>query len=275
MHRPDRHFLLGLGQRFISALLLATITVVYLVAGGWYFSALVIVISVLLAHEWVGLMRPATPRHRYLMLAMLGGFIIALVLGATLSSVHLTLIGCLVAVIGIMTLIVFRHRRYLAGALGGMVYIGLPALSLMWLRNEQGAEAMLVLWLFLIVWSTDTGAFLVGSAFGGHKLAPRISPGKTWSGAIGGAAAAAIIGGTLSFFFGGEVMTGAAIATLLSILAQLGDLFESMLKRRAAVKHSGDLIPGHGGMLDRLDGLLFAAPALALVMILLEPRLVG
>lgn len=275
VHQQVSQFVSGLGVRLISAVLLAAITIIYIVAGGWYFSALMVVICGLLAYEWVGLMRPDSPLQRNWMLALLGLFVLSLVITANLAGVRWAFIGALIAVLCLAMASAITNRASLKGALGGMIYIGLPALSLLWLRNEQGAEAMLVLWLFLIVWSTDTGAFLIGSALGGVKLAPRISPGKTWSGAIGGAAIAAIIGAILSFTLGGEVLTGAVIAALLSVLAQIGDLFESLIKRRAAVKHSGDLIPGHGGMLDRLDGLLFAAPAMAIVMIVLDPRLVG
>ncbi len=262
-------------QRVGSAVILAILAIADIVAGGWYFSALVILIGALLAYEWVGLMRLDSLRHRNVMFALVSVAIVALVVGATLSSVRATIVVIVVAMLPGLALLVHRKRRFLNGALGGVLYIGIPALSLIWLRHEQGSEALLVLWLFVIVWATDTGAYMVGSAIGGPKLLPSISPNKTWSGAVGGIAVAGLIGLTLSIAMGGSALAGAVTAMSLAVLAHCGDLFESMLKRRARVKHSGHLIPGHGGMLDRLDGLMFAAPALALVMLLLDPSLVG
>jgi phosphatidate cytidylyltransferase len=141
----------------------------------------------------------------------------------------------------------------------GVVYLGLPALALLDLRNVPASGPALLLWLFLVVWTTDIAAYLVGRAIGGPKLAPRISPGKTWAGLAGGVTGAALVGAVTAGTLGGIPWLGALLGGFLALVAQAGDLFESHLKREAGVKDSGTLIPGHGGALDRLDGLLFVA----------------
>jgi phosphatidate cytidylyltransferase len=126
-----------------------------------------------------------------------------------------------------------------------------------------------VLFLVFVVWGTDIGAYLIGRLIGGPRLAPRISPGKTWSGALGGLAAAALAGAGAGYE---HPFAAAVLALLLSVIAQAGDLLESALKRHFGVKDSGTLIPGHGGLLDRLDGVLTAAPAALLWSVLAAPH---
>lgn len=146
----------------------------------------------------------------------------------------------------------------------GLAYVAIPCMSLLWLRNQQHG-IQLVLTLLLIVWATDIGAYFSGRFAGGPKLAPAISPNKTWAGLIGGMVAAAIVAAIATSFsptpasIAGALWAGMALA----ILGQAGDLFESWLKRRAGVKDSGSLIPGHGGLLDRVDGLILATPVFA------------
>lgn len=155
--------------------------------------------------------------------------------------------------------------------LAGLLYVSLPCASLMWLRgvefdNDINAGFELTLFLMFIIWATDIGAYFVGRKIGGPKLAPRISPGKTWAGLIGGivaaAATAAFTAKMTPLSFEGCVVLGAP----LSIIAQASDLFESWMKRRAGVKDSSSLIPGHGGILDRVDGLVFTVPLFALMV---------
>lgn len=137
---------------------------------------------------------------------------------------------------------------------GGVLYALLPATALLWLRLRPGGE-WIVLWVFVVTWATDIFAFVVGRSFGGPKLAPGISPNKTWSGLIGGVVAATIAAGWLVVEVDlPHVLLGAA--PLFAVAAQGGDLFESAIKRRAGVKDAGGMLPGHGGVMDRLDGLV-------------------
>ncbi len=152
----------------------------------------------------------------------------------------------------------------------GALYLSLPALALIWLRALPEIGLVVLLWLLVVVWATDVVAYFVGRGVGGPKLAPKVSPGKTWSGLCGGVAGAALIGLLAAALGGSErLLQAAGLGAVLAVVAQVGDLAESALKRQAGVKDSGALIPGHGGVLDRLDGLLFAAPALALLGVLL------
>jgi phosphatidate cytidylyltransferase len=161
-----------------------------------------------------------------------------------------------------------RVGRLGLGAFGaGLAYIAVALASLVWLREAPGVGFGTVVFLLAIVWATDVGAYLIGRWVGGVLLAPSISPGKTWSGAVGGLAAAVLVGLGLSWRWSHAMHWGAvaALAVLLSVASQLGDLLESAAKRRCGVKDSGRLIPGHGGLLDRVDGILCAAPAMAIV----------
>ena len=143
----------------------------------------------------------------------------------------------------------------------GWGYMLAGAASLHWLRSDGTVGLMDVLFLLAVVWSSDIGAYIAGRVLGGPKLAPRISPGKTWSGALGGLAAAMLVGLLVSRQFApGPVAHALLVAGVLSVASQLGDLLESACKRHFGVKDSSRLIPGHGGVFDRLDGVLGAAP---------------
>ena len=137
---------------------------------------------------------------------------------------------------------------------GGFLYCLLPAIALLALREPEHG-LWLVLWVFIVTWSTDIGAYFAGRKFGKRKLAPSISPGKTVEGLWGGVVAAALFGG--AWVYANGLNHGLLLlAPLFAVAAQMGDLFESSMKRRAGIKDSGDLLPGHGGVLDRLDGLV-------------------
>lgn len=155
--------------------------------------------------------------------------------------------------------------------LAGFIYCLLPAISLLWIRERAefqgiGKSFDLLIWVFLVVWSTDIGAYFSGRAIGGPKLAPSISPNKTIAGLIGGVASAAVVAGAWANMVGLPPLL-LWLAVPFAIAAQLGDLFESGLKRRAGVKDSGTWLPGHGGLLDRLDGLVPVAVLTAALML--------
>jgi phosphatidate cytidylyltransferase len=149
---------------------------------------------------------------------------------------------------------------------GGFAYALLAALALLWVRDRADNGIALVLWVFAVVWTTDIGAYVAGRAIGGAKLAPAISPGKTWAGFYGGVGAASIFGGAWALFTALDPVL-LLLAPLFSVASQGGDLFESWMKRRAGVKDSGRWLPGHGGVFDRLDGLLPVAILTAMVVL--------
>ena len=150
--------------------------------------------------------------------------------------------------------------------IGGFVYAVLPALSLLWIRDRSDDQLALLLWVFLVTWATDIGAYFVGRAIGKRKLAPAISPGKTVEGLYGGMAAATLLGGAWALFADLRP-TLLVLAPLFALAAQGGDLFESWMKRTAGLKDSGNWLPGHGGLLDRLDGMVPVAVLTALAQL--------
>ncbi len=159
------------------------------------------------------------------------------------------------------------HRR----VAGGVAWIALAAAAALWLRADPLVGRANIGFLVVVVWASDIGAYLVGRALGGPKLAPAISPGKTWAGAAGGLAAAALLGVGIALVHGLRhpgppcLARAAGLAVAVSVLGQAGDLAESWAKRRLGVKDSGRLIPGHGGLLDRLDAALAVLPPAALL----------
>ena len=181
-----------------------------------------------------------------------------------------------ILVAAVATIMYMEWSRIVAGwglgwKISGFVYCLLPALSLLWIRERAEYEGIgtgfdLLIWVFLVVWSTDIGAYFAGRAIGGPKLAPSISPNKTIAGLVGGVVAAALLAGLWASL---ARLPGALywLAVPFAFAAQMGDLFESGLKRRAGVKDSGTWLPGHGGLLDRLDGLVPVAILTAALMV--------
>jgi phosphatidate cytidylyltransferase len=252
----------ALRQRIVSGLVLAAGALVATVVGGWLFVATIVIAVVIMAGEWSRL-ATEVPVPRTLLVAATAAVpalaILVLAAGRPVLAVAILLGGALLlAAIGALAL-GWQPLR----AAGGALYVGVPALALVWLRGAVPGGMQHLIWLLLVIWATDICAYLVGRSLGGPKLAPRISPGKTWSGLMGGVAGASLVGAVAAHALGAGYWLAAAVGAGLAVIGQAGDLFESALKRRAGVKDSGHLIPGHGGLLDRIDGLVFAAPAFA------------
>jgi phosphatidate cytidylyltransferase len=268
--RPAEGLDPALRKRISAGASLAVVAIGDVLLGGWFFAALLLVAVVVMASEWARL--AGNPDSAVRRLVLWPSILIpaaAIVLGmndAMSAALMLLGAGCAVSA-GLAALVRGAPVNRTAG---GVLYIGLPTLALLWLRNTSEGAA-LVLWLFFVVWATDTCAYFAGRTIGGPRLAPSLSPKKTWAGLGGGMLGAALVGGAFTLGRGGAVLWAAALAAALAVVAQLGDLFESWLKRRVDVKDSGDLIPGHGGLLDRVDGLLFAAPAFAAAVLLSAP----
>lgn len=225
---------------------------------GWpLFEVMLIGGALLLGREWWRLCGGTSlATAAATMLAVAAGPAVAAV--APLPFALIALAGAAAALV----LFASRHPWLPAAPL----YLGLPCALLVWLRADPADGRETVLWLFIVVWASDIGAYLAGRLFGGPRLAPRISPGKTWSGAAGGLISAAVAGGLVALAFGhDQVGRAAALAAGFGLIAQLGDLVESWIKRRFGVKDTGTLIPGHGGLLDRVDALLLAALVMGLL----------
>lgn len=250
------------GVRAASGLVLGAAALAALWAGGWAFAAFVAIGAALLLLEWCT-MHAVAPTDRALGVGILA--VVAVVAAAGLPVAALLALAAALALIALATMA--RRTGRNASWLGaGLAYAALPAVALIWLRGQPDGFAF-VLFVLAIVWATDILAYFAGRALGGAKLAPAISPSKTWAGLVGGVVGAAVASALVAgAAWGGAPPTYLAIGAGLAVVAQAGDLFESWLKRRAGVKDSGSLIPGHGGVMDRVDGLVPVACLVAAVV---------
>ncbi|AWK85766.1 phosphatidate cytidylyltransferase [Azospirillum thermophilum] len=245
--------------RVLSALVMAPVVLAAVWAGGWVLRALLVAAALLAVAEWVNLV-PSTRRSAAL-LSSGAGVVASLVTLIALGA------GAAVGVAALFILVVALagggRDRTLLGI--GVFYVSLGLIGLDWLRDRPDDGLALFLYAMLAVWATDIGAYAAGRSIGGPKLAPRISPKKTWAGLIGGMVSAGLAGWAVAEVAGAaQPLLALLVAAMSAVVAQAGDLFESAVKRRYDIKDSGHLIPGHGGILDRIDGLLVAAPVLAL-----------
>lgn len=248
--------------RIISGIVLAAVVLAATWYGGIAFRLLAAAISVLVYYEWSTITRLPDSDFRG---NAFGWATVAGIAGLVIFGFDEMALPVLLSAIVLSTLYVLAVTKN--GWLpGGIVYSGLTAISLAAIRGDTGEGFAAMIFIFAVVWATDILAYFVGRAIGGPKLAPPISPGKTWSGAIGGAVSA-VIAGTLvhAAFFPLNGLWIPVIALVLSVCSQIGDLFESFIKRRFGVKDSSRLIPGHGGVMDRVDGLVFACFAAFLI----------
>jgi len=251
----------ALRKRVVSALILVPVTLGAVYFGWPIWDLLVGIMGVLMAWEWARLC--GNGRVSSFGLATLVIAPLAVAVGATVG------VRTGLLVIGVGTLIIGIGTRVASAASPtwlavGVPYVGLPCLALSWIRAMPQEGLVTLLWVLGLVWATDTGAYVAGRTIGGPKLAPRISPNKTWAGLFGGMAAAGLVGlAAAALVAGVSPWIAALLSAALAIVEQAGDLFESAVKRRFGVKDSSNLIPGHGGVLDRVDGLLSVTLAVA------------
>ncbi|MEO8650832.1 MAG: phosphatidate cytidylyltransferase [Hyphomicrobiaceae bacterium] len=248
------------GVRIAAGIAMAIVALAVLWAGSLPFAVLVGAIAVVVSWEWGRIVRAAGVDAIFVIQA--GAVAVAVVL-ASKGLAGLGLIAVLVAAI-LSSVLAFGERGHMAAL--GALYAGLPAVALVWLRGTDMFGLLAVLFLLLAVWTTDTGAYFAGRQIGGPKLMPRVSPNKTWSGLIGGVVAAGIVGLIFALLAKAGLHPGRMTVSgmVLGLVAQAGDLFESALKREYGVKDASALIPGHGGFMDRIDGLAAAAVVAAI-----------
>lgn len=247
--------------RILSGIVMAAVVLAATWYGGLAFRLLSAAIALLVYYEWSTITRLGGA-DRLIGWVLLGLIVITIIFGATGLGVVLLAAGLIVTFV---RAIAGEEAKVWLPA--GVFYAGLSGLSLAAIRGGDATGLSAMLFVFALVWATDILAYFVGRAIGGPKLAPRISPGKTWSGAIGGTISAVIAGSAVALS-----LTDASpiwivpTALVLSVASQAGDLFESFIKRRFGVKDSSHLIPGHGGVMDRVDGLVIACFAAFLLM---------
>jgi phosphatidate cytidylyltransferase len=261
-----------LGVRVLSGVILAPGVIYCAFLGGWVLMGVIVLAVALIAREWASMCAPAAPAR------IAAAVTVAVLAAATTGQLGHYRIAWIVLVLaaGGCALLSRAVAARPSDAAFGALYIGAPTLALIWLRASGPAGQM---WTFLVLasaWSADIVAFLAGNLLKGPKLWPQFSPNKTWSGFFGGLVAAtlaaAIVARVWAMLRPDELSTGKAllVGAFAGLATMAGDLWESMLKRRFGVKDTGGLIPGHGGLLDRVDGLMFALLAVAAARLLVN-----
>jgi phosphatidate cytidylyltransferase len=248
--------------RIAAAAVLIPLVLAVAWLGGWWFAGLLALAGGLMAREWCAIVHPNSAVQLWLhLLAVLAATLVPAFYGAGAALLFVAAIW-LAAALQAGT----ADPRPGLWAFAGVPYVALPVVALVSLRADPAYGLTAIIWLLVVVWSADTAAYAAGRGIGGPKLAPSVSPNKTWAGLGGAAGGAALAGGLAGWAAGLPWLAPViAIAALIGVIEQMGDLFESLLKRQHGVKDSGALIPGHGGMLDRVDGLVAAALAGVLI----------
>jgi phosphatidate cytidylyltransferase len=248
--------------RVIVALVLAPVAVAIAYAGGWPWTALVTLAAIGLYVEWLAIIGAAHQR-RVIISGVAGLAISGFCLG--IGRIDAALVA---SVLGLAAVTLLSPQRQIWTA-SGFFYATAALVASVLVRLDQGHGFVALIMVLLVVWVTDIGGYFAGRSIGGPKLWPRVSPKKTWAGAIGGFAASLAVAGGFAAFGLGKTGPMLLLGAALSVISQLGDLFESWVKRRFGVKDSSHIIPGHGGLLDRLDGFV-AAVVLAAIFGLLR-----
>lgn len=254
----------GLRKRVVSAVVLAPPVLAALIAGPPYSDILIVAAAAVLAWEWSGIVLRDRGVAGWLLIPLLAASVAA----GSFVSLDLVVLGVLgaAALGGLAARLECGSMTSALWLGGGVIYLAPPCLALLLLRREEPEGLLFVVFVVLTVWAADIGGYFFGKGIGGKKLMPSVSPNKTWAGLYGGMAAAAVTGATVSLLFSEADFIGAAVLGAgIAVIDQIGDLFESAIKRRFGRKDASGLIPGHGGLLDRVDGLM---PAALVVMLL-------
>jgi phosphatidate cytidylyltransferase len=254
-------------MRVLAALVLAPAAIAIAYVGGWLWVAVVTVAAIGLYTEWLTIVGEAGQRR-----VVVTGIVALAVSGLCLGLGRLDA-SLVILIVGFaaVTWLAPGQRNWVAAGFG---YAAAAELASVLVRLDPVAGFAALMLVLLVVWATDIGAYFVGRGIGGPKLWPRVSPKKTWAGAIGGFAASLAVAGGFAAFDLGRTGPLLLLGSVMSVAAQLGDLFESAVKRRFGVKDSSQIIPGHGGLLDRLDGFV-AAVVLAAIFGVLRPGVDG
>ena len=257
--------------RSISAMVLIPSVLMVSYIGEWLFVVMILLGGLISIHEWITMTlrltwkEPFSPSVWGMVIAGHLILVLAIVGYLTVGSLEVRVLSLVIS-LGLMVYLFTSVRlsdRW--WTVCGVIYITIGVISLLWLREQPGDGLFWIIFLFLIVWMTDIGAFFIGQWWGRKRLAPRVSPKKTWTGFIGGILIGGVTGGSIAWINdiqNPEILV--VIALFVAIICHMGDLFESAAKRHFNCKDAGDLIPGHGGLIDRIDGLLASAQGLAL-----------
>jgi len=246
-----------LARRTGSALVLAVIAGLLTYSGVWPFTLLIAAGSAILAWEWSRLVRSAAMDAAFYVHALAA---IAACICAGAGAVWLAVLA--LGAGALLAAIVNQTPGARPWSALGVLYMGLPGVFLVFFRSDAAFGAASIFFLFLVVWSADIAAYFTGRTIGGPKLAPKISPGKTWSGLAGGLMVPTLLAYGFALWLGDTwALAVALLGAVLAFASQIGDLTESAIKRKFRVKDSGQLLPGHGGLFDRVDGLIGAVLA--------------
>lgn len=254
----------ALRLRTLSAAVMAPVALAAVWLGGAALAVLVALAGAGMAWEWARLTgRGAVAGAAFTMMAAVLAAVVVTALGGMGPALALVL-----ALLGGAAAGFVARASAPVWAAAGSWWITVPCIAFLWLAAAPGTGRPAALWLLATVWASDSGAYAAGRVIGGPRLAPRLSPNKTWAGLAGGLAAAGLIGAAAAAWAGVSPVRLVATGIALGLAAQAGDLVESLAKRRFGVKDTGQLIPGHGGLLDRLDGMLAATLLLAAITLL-------
>jgi phosphatidate cytidylyltransferase len=266
----EQHAARGLSQNLRNRLIwgsaLALVALALAIAGPIPFAVLVLVVALFVSWEWGRMVRRVGADAAFFVQA------VAVTAAVALTSAGYAVLAVAVIVTAAIILIPLVFGRGARLSALGAFYVGLPSISLVWLRQDSPNGLLAILLIFAVVWSSDIAAYAAGRAIGGPKLWPSISPNKTWAGLLGGAAACVLAGAIFAALIGGSPLRLALIALALGLIAQAGDLAESALKRLFGLKDASSLIPGHGGFMDRMDSIVTVAVAAGMIAFAIDPH---